>query len=663
MQSYAAELKRALNYLESQQRPNGCVVGEVVWSTMITAQYVMVSRATGCAITPTRHAAILKFFLHEQRADGGWGAHAASDSLVFNTTLAYVALRMLGVEREASACKRARAWLQANGGVEHIPTWGKLWLWLMNMYGRDGIPPLLPELWLLPTALPFHPSKMYCHTRLIYMAMSYLYAANAQCEADELILDLRDELFTKTPFERIDWPAQREALAPTDLHERPSPLLRVFYAFASKYEAVAPTLWRRLALTETLEQIIYHQRHSNQAAVSPVNGLLNVLALHHAGHADTQAAFEGMDYWIWEDENGMRFCGANSNTWDTSFTVQALIEGQVQGAEGFLKGATQYLVGEQVRVELPAFERFFRDPLRGGFCFSDSHHRWPVSDCTGEAVSALCLAQSVEGTTHLDDRSLTEAVRFILTRENPEGGWGSYERRRGPLWMDQLNPSEMFGDCMVEHSYVECTASCMHGLKLAIKTGRLPESLVEAATDSIGRGRAFLLAAQGKDGSWPGFWGVHYTYGTMFGLLGLRAAGESANDPAVERAVGWFLATQRPDGSWGDHWRGCVENKRIAAEQGDVIQTAWALMALIRVADGRGGKAGAGMGQNEALEGAIERGARWLVGQQEPNGNWPQQQVAGVFFATAMHHYCMYKTYFPIWALGLYEARRVALGA
>ena len=34
----------------------------------------------------------------------------------------------------------------------------------------------------------------------------------------------------------------------------------------------------------------------------------------------------------------------------------------------------------------------------------------------------------------------------------------------------------------------------------------------------------------------------------------------------------------------------------------------------------------------------------------------PEEGVAGVFFNTAMLHYRLYKNYFPIWALGLYES-------
>jgi lanosterol synthase len=47
---------------------------------------------------------------------------------------------------------------------------------------------------------------------------------------------------------------------------------------------------------------------------------------------------------------------------------------------------------------------------------------------------------------------------------------------------------------------------------------------------------------------------------------------------------------------------------------------------------------------------------RLLRERQLPNGDWPEEGVAGVFFNTAMLHYRLYKNYFPIWAPGLYES-------
>ena len=41
-------------------------------------------------------------------------------------------------------------------------------------------------------------------------------------------------------------------------------------------------------------------------------------------------------------------------------------------------------------------------------------------------------------------------------------------------------------------------------------------------------------------------------------------------------------------------------------------------------------------------------------------GTWPKQDMTGVFFRTALLDYVLYRQYFPLHALGLYEQRRCA---
>ena len=37
-------------------------------------------------------------------------------------------------------------------------------------------------------------------------------------------------------------------------------------------------------------------------------------------------------------------------------------------------------------------------------------------------------------------------AEFILRTQNPDGGFGSYERRKSRVPLEWLNPAEMFGD-------------------------------------------------------------------------------------------------------------------------------------------------------------------------------------------------------------------------
>src|SRR5215472_10430353 len=146
----------------------------------------------------------------------------------------------------------------------------------------------------------------------------------------------------------------------------------------------------------------------------------------------------------------------------------------------------------------------------------------------------------------------------MLSRQNPDGGFGTYERRRGSLLLERLNPSEMFGNCMTELSYIECTGSAV--MALCRLREQHPEILTAQVERAIASGCAFLRRRQRADGSYPGFWGINFTYATWFAVAALRAAGVPADDPALQRAAAWIVARQKPDGGWGEHHAGCLND-------------------------------------------------------------------------------------------------------
>ena len=45
----------------------------------------------------------------------------------------------------------------------------------------------------------------------------------------------------------------------------------------------------------------------------------------------------------------------------------------------------------------------------------------------------------------IPDRRLFDAVDVLLGMQNKDGGFASYEGRRGPFWLEKMNPSEVFG--------------------------------------------------------------------------------------------------------------------------------------------------------------------------------------------------------------------------
>jgi cycloartenol synthase len=151
---------------------------------------------------------------------------------------------------------------------------------------------------------------------------------------------------------------------------------------------------------------------------------------------------------------------------------------------------------------------------------------------------------------------LCDACDVLLSYQNEDGGWATYENNRGSGWYEMLNPSEVFGDIMIDYSYVECSSASMTALKGFLEA--VPHYRTKEVKKAIQTGRTFLKSIQRTDGSWYGSWGNCFTYGTWFGVEGLLAAGEAKNSPSIERAVQFLLSKQNGNGGWGESYLACV---------------------------------------------------------------------------------------------------------
>ncbi len=616
----------------------------MAWCPVVTAQVVITRHIVGLPFSAEDTQKILFHFEQTQTSEGAFGLHLEHRGSVFVTTLVYIAMRCLGVSENHSLAARAREWLRSReGGVLSAPTWGKFWLTLLGLYGREGLRPLVPELALLPTAIPVHPFRYYCHTRYVYLAMALLQGRHTTFDLGELTAKLRAELYGENGPPR-SFRAHRYHLAAEDAFEPPNALLRIAERVMGWYDRVPVRRVREAAIRRCTEWILRDLEATNYLTLSPVNGVLNVLALHASGANRELIAkcVKGFEFYRFDDrERGLRYSGGRTRVWDTAFAMEAILVHQnpTQSECEALTRGYRFLAAHQTTQSVAARDTAFPDRAVGGWCLGDAKHAWPVSDCTAEALSAVLgmHERNLAPADRIPDSRLAQAADFILSRQNRDGGFGSYERARSPRWLERLNPAEMFTRCMTDQSYIECTGSCLVALARfrAAVPGHAPKTLAAA----MNRGMRFLLKRQRADGAFPGAWGVYLTYGTFHAVRGLRAAGCAPSHPSLQRAAAWLLAHQKPDGGWGEHYTGCLEQRYVEHPKSQATMTSWAMIALSEVV---------GAGHT-----AVQRGAEFLATKQREDGSWPREAVNGVFFGTAMLDYDLYREYFPTWALGI----------
>ncbi|XP_031504247.1 cycloartenol synthase 2-like isoform X2 [Nymphaea colorata] len=571
LEAVTATLQRALKFYSTIQAHDGHWPGDYGGPMFLMPGLVIVLYVTGAlhnVLSSAHIQEMCRYLYNHQNEDGGWGLHIEGHSTMFCTALSYVTLRLLGERLEGmESCRldKAQKWILDHGSVTAIPSWGKMWLSVLGVYDWSGNNPLPPEIWLLPYFIPLHPGRMWCHCRMVYLPMCFLYGMRFVGRITETVLELRNELLS-LPYDQVDWNGTRNLCAKEDLYY-PHPLIQdIFWATLHKIGEPILMHWpgsilRKKSLHTVMQHIHYEDENTRYICIGPVNKVLNMLCCwveDPNSEAFTLHLARIPDY-LWVAEDGMKMKGYNgSQLWDTAFAVQSIISAELfEDCDVALRKAHDYIKNSQVLDDCPGDLTFwYRHISKGAWPFSTADHGWPISDCTAEGLKAALLLSKLPSKVvgePLAAERLYDAVNVILSLQNSGGGFATYELTRSYEWLELINPAETFGDIVIDYPYVECTSAAVQALTAFRKV--YPGHRKEDIKACISKGVHFIQKIQLPDGSWYGSWGVCFTYGLWFGVKGLVAGGMTyQNCFGIRKACEFLLAKQLPSGGWGESY-------------------------------------------------------------------------------------------------------------
>ncbi|MFS7923968.1 putative terpenoid cyclases/protein prenyltransferase alpha-alpha toroid [Helianthus anomalus] len=626
--------------------------------TLLIAMYI--SGSINTHLTKEHKIEMTRYIYNHQNEDGGWGFCIEGHSTMMGSALNYVALRLLGegVDGGNGALDRARKWILDHGGAASIPSWGKTYLSVLGVYEWEGCNPLPPEFWLSPEALPFHPAKMWCYCRAIYLPMSYLYGRKFHGPITDLVLQLRQEIH-HIPYQEINWNKQRHNCCKEDLYYPHSKVQDVLWDGLHYLSEPILKYWpftklRERSLKRALKLMQYNSQETRYITMACLEKSLQMMCwwAENPNGDEFKYHLARVPDHLWIAEDGMKMQNFGTQLWDSALATQAIIASNMVEEYGdSLKKAHFYIKESQIKQNPSGdFSKMCRHLSKGAWTLSDQDQGWAVSDCTAEALKCLLLLsempEEISG-GRVDNERLYEAVNFLLYLQSPiSGGFAVWEPPVPQPYLEMLNPSEMFADIVVEKEHVENTASIIEAL-VAFKCLH-PWHREKEIEVSVAKAVDFLERKQWHDGSWYGYWGICFIYGTYHALAGLVSVGKTFNNcEAVRKAVKFLLLTQNEEGGWGESYKSSLSEvyTPLDGNRTNLVQTSWAMLGLMLG------------GQVERDPTPLHKAAKILINAQMNNGDFPQEDITGVSLRNCLIHYAEYRSIFPLWALGEYRKR------
>ena len=621
----AAEAAR--EHLLALQDPAGWWKGELATNVTMDAEDLLLREFLGIS-DPRAIEQTARWIRSQQRADGTWATFHGGPAELSTTVEAYVALRLAGDAPRDAHMARAAGWIRENGGIESSRVFTRVWLALFGLWSWDELPAMPPELIFLPKQVPFNVYDWACWARQTVVPLTIVWHYKPS---------------RPLPF-GVDELRTGAAPGPAPDEDRISSFFRHADRWLHRYERRPIKTLRRAALRQAAEWIVARQEADGCWGGIQPPWVYSLMALHLMGypmdHPVIRAGLAGLDGFMVREETPdgpiRRLEACQSPVWDTALALVALADAGLPARHPAYAGAIDWLLGEEITVKGDWSVR--RPTLApGGWAFEFANDGYPDTDDTAEILLALVRAANPDGEPMRERRiraAMDRGLAWVGGMQSKDGGWGAFDADNTRTLINKL-PFCDFG-AVIDPPSADVTAHIVEAYA-ALGKAHDPAAL---------RGIRWLLDHQERDGSWFGRWGANHVYGTGAVVPALVAAGVSGSHPALRRATAWVIGHQNPDGGWGEDLRSYVDPAWIGRGESTASQTAWALLALLAVAE-------TPACATEEVCAAIDRGVLYLTETQRTDGTWDEDLFTGTGFPGDFYiNYHLYRLVFPLTALG-----------
>jgi squalene-hopene/tetraprenyl-beta-curcumene cyclase len=625
----ASALERAVNAardgLLAMQSSDGHWLFELEADCTIPAEYIMMMHFLD-EIDRGLEVKLAAYLRSRQVPEhDGWPLYTGGGFNISCSIKAYYALKLTGDDPEAPHMRRARHAILSHGGAARANVFTRIALALFGQLPWRGVPYIPVEIMLLPRWFPFHLDKVSYWSRTVMVPL-FILCTRKPVAKNPRQVQIRELFVTPPEAERHYF---RDSLA------RGGWLPRIFLALdrlGRLCDPLIPASMREKA-TRKAEAWILERLNGEDGlgAIFPamVNALEAMFLLGYPPDDPRRVTAKLALQKLLVVDGPVAYCQpCVSPVWDTGLAALALQETDGAAARKATTAAFDWLKKRQLLDE-PGDWRVSRPHLPGGgwaFQFGNGHY----PDLDDTAVVAWAMHQANDAPRY--GESIRRAVDWLVGMQSSNGGFAAFDVDNTHYHLNQI-PFADHG-ALLDPPTSDVTARVV---TLLAKVNR-PQDRV-----ALGRAIGYLRREQEADGSWFGRWGTNYLYGTWSVLVALGAAGLSAADPMVRRAIEWLKSRQHADGGWGESNDSYLAARPDGTFPSTPYQTAWALLALMAVDD--------------AGSEAVRRGVQYLLREQRADGLWTHPSFTAPGFPRVFYlRYHGYSAYFPLWALAAHRA-------